>query len=246
MKSWLHGLLLLGLSVMTVGANEMKMSQDNANRQICAGLYSRADWGGAVEPHILVKFMNQDVAEDSDPIASLIIFEWKDYDLIGISSEYLCDDESIQAGFCNVNATGEFILAPNATELSKNVIWTQAVHLKDPGLPINYGIKNTGYYCVGTAAFSPLDVQYSALVEFRNAYGELPAAQIAKLPFYGGITIVYAVIGAFWAFLYVQHRHDILPVQNYITAIIIFLIVEMLMTWGFYGLSATIDLLKYY
>jgi hypothetical protein len=25
------------------------------------------------------------------------------------------------------------------------------------------------------------------------------------------------------------------PVQNYITAIIIFLIVEMLMTWGFYG-----------
>jgi hypothetical protein len=141
-------------------------------------------------------------------------------------NEYLCDDESIQAGFCNVNATGEFILAPNATELSKNVIWTQAIHLKDPSLPINYGIKNTGYYCVGTSAFSPLDAQYSALVEFRNAYGELPAAQIAKLPFYGGITIVYAVIGAyvehfekpllyvlisyrFWAFLYVQHRHDI-------------------------------------
>ena len=72
------------------------------------------------------------------------------------------------------------------------------------------------------------------MVEFRNAYGELPAAQIAKLPFYGGITIVYAVIGAFWAFLYVQHRHDILPVQNYITAIILFLIAEMLMTWGFY------------
>lgn len=56
----------------------------------------------------------------------------------------------------------------------------------------------------------------------------------------------------FWGFLYAQHRHDIcktsfipLPaniltillvaVQNYITAIIIFLIVEMLITWGFYG-----------
>ena len=25
------------------------------------------------------------------------------------------------------------------------------------------------------------------------------------------------------------------PVQNYITAIIVFLIVEMMMTWGFYG-----------
>jgi hypothetical protein len=25
------------------------------------------------------------------------------------------------------------------------------------------------------------------------------------------------------------------PVQNYITAILVFLVVEMLMTWGFYG-----------
>jgi hypothetical protein len=88
-------------------------------------------------------------------------------------------------------------LKPNATDVSKSVIFTQAIHLADPGLPVNYGIKKTGYYCVGTAAFSPLNAQYSAMVEFRNAYGELPAAQIAKLPFYGGITIVYAVIGAY-------------------------------------------------
>jgi hypothetical protein len=39
----------------------------------------------------------------------------------------------------------------------------------------------------------------------------------------------------------VQHRHDILAVQNYITAIIIFLIVEMLMTWGFYGEQSLVD-----
>ena len=36
---------------------------------------------------------------------------------------------------------------------------------------------------------------YKAKVEFRNSYGQLPAAQIAKLPFYGGLTIVYAVVG---------------------------------------------------
>jgi hypothetical protein len=38
----------------------------------------------------------------------------------------------------------------------------------------------------------------------------------------------------------------LVPVQNYITAIIIFLIVEMLMTWGFYGLSTALDLPGYY
>lgn len=31
------------------------------------------------------------------------------------------------------------------------------------------------------------------------------------------------------------------PVQNYITAIIVFLIVEQLMTWGFYGQSFIIS-----
>lgn len=90
----------------------------------------------------------------------------------------------------------------------------------------------TGYYCVLTAGFD--DIDYSALVEFRNAYGELPGAQIAKLPFYGGIALVYAVILVFWAFLYVQNRSDILPVQNYITATLVFLVVEMVTTWGYY------------
>ena len=91
----------------------------------------------------------------------------------------------------------------------------------------------TGYYCVATAPYTR-DEKYTAIVTFQNAYGELPATQIAKLPFYGGITIAYAVVGIFWAFLYVQNRHDILAVQNYITAILGFLVVEMLMTWGFY------------
>ena len=126
---------------------------------------------------------------------------------------------------------GAFILAPNATELSKNAIISEAIHLKDP-IALNYPIRRTGFYCVATYALP--NVNYNAVVVFRNSYGELPAAQIAKLPFYGGLTITYAVLGAFWAFLYVQNRTDILPVQNYITATIIFLIVEQLMTWGFY------------
>ena len=85
---------------------------------------------------------------------------------------------------------------------------------------------------MSTFAYSGHD--YQAYVEFRNAYGELPAAQIAKLPFYGGLTIVYAVIGLYWGFLYAQNRYDILPVQNYVTAILVFLVIEQAMTWGFY------------
>ncbi len=93
-------------------------------------------------------------------------------------------------------------------------------------------MKKTGYYCVGTFAFS--DKGYQGVVEFRNAYGELAAAQIAKLPFYAAITVVYAFVAIGWGALYYLHRHDILAVQNYITAILVFLVVEMFMTWLFY------------
>lgn len=119
-------------------------------------------------------------------------------------------------------------------------IRTAAIDLNDPKA-IKYPTSTTetkvpiktGYYCVAANA-QDKQLQFEAIVTFRNAYGELQAAQIAKLPFYGGITIVYFVVLAFWGFLYFQNRHDILAVQNYITAILVFLVIEMLMTWGYY------------
>ena len=113
-------------------------------------------------------------------------------DVLVLQKAFICDDASVSAGFCTNEQLGEFNLSPNASEVSKNQIITQAVHLKDPAA-IQYDIKKTGYYCVGTWGYSAGD--YKAVVEFRNAYGELQAAQIPKLPFYAGLTIVYALLG---------------------------------------------------
>ena len=78
---------------------------------------------------------------------------------------------------------------------------TQAVHLKDPHTKV-YPIKKTGYYCVLTEAFT--GDEYQAVAVFRNAYGELPATQVPKLPFYGGMTILYALVSAY-AFFHNRH-----------------------------------------
>lgn len=138
----------------------------------------------------------------------------------------ICDQVNVDANLCTEEEIGSFILAENATEASQSAILSKAISLKDP-IAISYPVKSTGFYCVSTYAYSGHD--YKGVVEFRNAYGELPAAQIPKLPFYGGLTIVYAVVGvlvydydeyiaveliadvsfSFWAFLYVQNRHDI-------------------------------------
>lgn len=46
-------------------------------------MYSRKSWGGDIEPFILVKFNKVPVEGDDDPLASLVMFEWKDEGLIG-------------------------------------------------------------------------------------------------------------------------------------------------------------------
>ena len=165
-----------------------------------------------MDPFILIKFIKDTSEGDSDPLVSMVIFEWKDEHLIGrykdgddklvgpvsfwdtgdlyIAQETICDRENIDAGLCEEANMGAFILSPNATE-SKNPIISQAIHLKDPPA-INYPVKKTGFYCVSTFAQS---AKYDAIVEWRNAFGELPAAQIPKLPFYGGLTITYALLG---------------------------------------------------
>lgn len=58
---------------------------DDEDRQSCSGMYSQKAWGGDVEPFILTKFKKYHMGDgpDVDPLVSLVIFEWKDEDLIG-------------------------------------------------------------------------------------------------------------------------------------------------------------------
>ena len=55
-------------------------------------MYSRNSWGGPVDPFILTMFPNTTIEGFEDPVVSLIIFEWKDYDYIGVYA----DAESMQ------------------------------------------------------------------------------------------------------------------------------------------------------
>lgn len=106
----------------------------------------------------------------------------------------ICDAAAVDAKLCAQEDVGSFILTKNATDASQSPIISKAIHLNNPDA-IKYPVPKTGFFCVSTYAYSGED--YSAVVTFRNSYGELPAAQIAKLPFYGALTIVYAVVGMY-------------------------------------------------
>ncbi|AEO69625.1 uncharacterized protein THITE_134789 [Thermothielavioides terrestris NRRL 8126] len=198
MRRWACALLPLALSIWTAAALEVKLDQHE--NQKCAGMYSKSSWGGPVDPFIDVKFTDTGKDQGDDPIVSLLIFDWMDQDYIGVAPPGdpqkvgICEQQWVDVGLCNKTDIGRFIVSPNATEKSVNVILTKAMHLKDSA-PIKYPITKTGYFCVVTENFPPGSAgDYEAIVEFRNAFGELPATQIPKLPFYGGITIAYALV----------------------------------------------------
>jgi len=111
-------------------------------------------------------------------------------------------------GLCAQEHYGEFLVSNSSRPGS---IFTRAVNLAEP-TPYKYYVTETNYYCVATIGMGD-DVHYNAVVEWRNAFGELNAAEYPKLPFYGALAIVYALVGALWGFLYYQHRQDILPIQ---------------------------------
>jgi hypothetical protein len=45
-------------------------------------MYSKSAWGGETDPYISVSFMKTE--SGGDPVVSLIIYEWKDFDYIGL------------------------------------------------------------------------------------------------------------------------------------------------------------------
>lgn len=48
-------------------------------------MYSRKAWGGSIDPYIETVFVKDNEAGDSDPLVSVVIFEWSDENLIGRS-----------------------------------------------------------------------------------------------------------------------------------------------------------------
>ncbi|KAF2859992.1 integral membrane protein Ptm1 [Piedraia hortae CBS 480.64] len=236
MRSGYGGLLLLNLAALSQ-AVEMQIS--TKDYQKCSGMYSRRAWGGRIDPFILTKFTAPPAAgipKEQDPVVSMLIFEWGDRNSIqldDLGNAMLCDKHAVDTKLCSDKELGNFILAENATEASRNEMLTQPIHLKSPPA-VRYAVQKTGYYCIVTSPFEDPNLEFKAVAEFRNSFGELPAAQIPKLPFYAASMMVYTFLAVAWAVLYYLHRHDILPVQNYITAILFFLVIEMFMTWLFY------------
>lgn len=171
---------------------------------------------------------------------------------------YVCTLDAIAQSLCSKTDLGKFIISPLPPDLKRESlnIWTTRVKLEaktranssDSSSPMTiapyrYNVTKTGYYCVGAV---PLTVglpsagnttysTYTGVVAFENVFkGNLPAGEYPKVAFYGFLAIVYLLLGMLWGYNCYRHRSEILPVQHYISASILFLIIELTAVFGYY------------
>ncbi|KAK6454620.1 lung seven transmembrane receptor-domain-containing protein [Scheffersomyces xylosifermentans] len=229
-----------------VGANKAIFDED-VNSQRCAGVYAKSDWGGSIQPQItlqLTQFDNlkydpkKDKEDHKEDISvSFVIFEYKDLSNIGVDLgdghvKYICDDYAIETlGICDEKQKGKFLLNTNVTNTT--ILTSQFIHLGQADF--HYPINKTGYYCVSTYNH---DKKYKGVINFQNAFGQLSASEIPKLPAYGILTLCYAIALALFGFQFFKKRKEnqILPLQRYLLAMLGFLTFDTLVVWSYYDL----------
>ncbi|OBA20787.1 hypothetical protein METBIDRAFT_205825 [Metschnikowia bicuspidata var. bicuspidata NRRL YB-4993] len=239
--------LATALAGLGVACANRVLLDDNLNSQVCEGMYSKHDWGGSKLPHISIKLdrFNDHKLNSKNPVEyddielSYVIFEYKDIDKLGVQygdsgrKKYICDDLALEAGVCSQSQYGSFIAGSDTANTT-----IQIAKLTQLGFAnLTYPVTNTGYYCVST--FSTLsDAKYKGFVSFQNAFGQLSASEIPKLPAYGILTLCYAVTMALFGFQFFKRRNQnqILPLQRYLLAMLGFLTFDTLVVWSYYDL----------
>lgn len=227
-------MLLLPL-LLAVGAAANKVIFDeNLNSQVCEGMYSKHDWGGDRKPHIAINLKTLSKLESK---VSYVIFEYKDLVHLGKKTssggtKYVCDSVAVAEKLCTESQLGKFIVDLDITNTT--VMTAQLLHLGRAN--ITYPIERTGYYCVST--YIADDTHYTGVVNFQNAFGQLSASEIPKLPAYGILTLCYAVALALYGFQFFKKRNQnqILPLQRYLLAMLFFLTFDTLVVWSYYDL----------
>jgi len=97
-------------------------------------------------------------------------------------------------------------------------------------------VRRTGVYILvfsNCGDFSDATVGGSIVV--KNAYGFLPGNEYHKMPFYGWLLLVYVALAVVWMVLSLRWWKELFNVQNCITAVIFFGLVEAFLWYIFFN-----------
>ncbi|KAJ3386986.1 hypothetical protein HDU92_002185 [Lobulomyces angularis] len=177
--------------------------------------------------------------EASYPInLAILIYNIVDSNALHPSSEDLfsiCGQGlTISEGLCSESDIGKFVVK-NMTLNSaiENRLYTLNDSSSLKTFKLTYDVTETGFYC--TIVYPESDIlSFLAKVEYKNPYGYLPGSEYPKLPLYGFLSLVYVCIGFVWMGASFLYWKDLLPIQNYLSGVIFFLMLEQAFNYGYY------------
>ncbi|KLO20660.1 hypothetical protein SCHPADRAFT_918102 [Schizopora paradoxa] len=170
-SKWLSLLLL----ACGVAAYEVPISDTDYSSQVCSGM-----WGGSSA------YINVTFDASSQGQLAMVIYEWKDVDMLGKVTSmtddslpqktYVCTTDAVRAGFCDNSGLGKFILdLPEGKTQNETSFWTARVGFRSTSSsnsgtlesrqnsgvswydqPIHYNVAKTGYYCVAVVPVTVL------------------------------------------------------------------------------------------
>ncbi|KAF9213199.1 hypothetical protein BGZ59_005721 [Podila verticillata] len=234
-RSAVIGLLMLLMQLCCTQAFEVFIDSDRNNEVECGGMF--ASNKGTNDSDIRVV-----MTKSSQGNAVVVVFDWNDKNLIGKRDNatgetlYICDTAALKAGVCSEAEKGQAIIDTSVASTVQSKVLDFGVEEEEGDQFFFYPIKKTGFYCVKAwpLMVNQKEAIFEGHVRFNNHHGALAGSDYPKLPFYGALSLIYAVIGIAWMVLCAKHWREILTVQHFISGVIFFLMVEMAFNWGFW------------
>jgi hypothetical protein len=96
--------------------------------------------------------------------------------------------------------------------------------------------ETSGFYCIFVGSENSVGkIDFETHFIVNNRYGKLPAIFYPALPFFSLLSIIYSIYAVVWLYLSFQHWKSLLPIQNYVSGVITFLVVEMAFNYEFFN-----------
>jgi len=150
-------------------------------------------------------------------------------------SKFCSSQADVDSG--SAKAPEQLVLAPPD---NADGVYTHTIRFVSDGndMPkdVEVPVRMTGVYILvfsNCGTFSQATISGSVIV--KNAYGFLPGNEYHKMPFYGWLSLCYAVLALIWMGLSLRMWREIFHIQNCIAGVIALGLVEAFLWWLFFN-----------
>jgi hypothetical protein len=126
---------------------------------------------------------------------------------------------------------------PAGTKYQDVDVYSVAVGFTEaPMKDVKMSVRRTGVYIlVFSNCGDYADATVAGSIVVKNAYGFLPGNEYHKMPFYGWLLLIYVTLAVMWMVLSLRWWKELFNIQNCITAVIFFGLVEAFLWYIFFN-----------